>query len=196
MTKMTKALLSKWDGSNASPQANNIAPGRSASRWWLLGLLCAGLIGGAWSKSEAAPEGDPTPNRVYFNCTFSTDLASPTGDIRDALNIPGLNKFVNNNIEVSYIIIYVRENANDGQALKTPLGSFTGPILCTNADTNDIVKTTEGTAIPGPVDITSAEEASHLQFKPTSSTNPADKDKRVCHTVASNTDCFLIQSKP
>jgi hypothetical protein len=196
MTNATKALFSKWDRNNASPQAVNIAPRRAANRWWLLGLLCAGLISGVWLKAEAAPEGEPTANKVYYNCTFSTDPASLTGDIRDALNIPGLNKFVGNDIQVSYIIIYVRANPNDGQALKTPANSFTGPILCTNSDTNDINTTTEGTAIPGPVDITSAEESSHLQFKPTSSTNPADKDKRVCHTVASNTDCFLIQSKP
>jgi hypothetical protein len=195
MTKTTKALCSK-QGENDAPQATKVASRRSVNRWWFLGLLCAGLIGGVWLKAEAAPEGDPTANRVYFNCTFSTDPASLTGDIRDALNIPGLNKFVGNNIQVSYIIIYVRENPNDGQALKTPANSFTGPVLCTNSDTNDVIKTTEGTAIPGPVDITSAEESSHLQFKPTSSTNPADKDKRVCHTVASNTDCFLIQSKP
>ena len=197
MTETTKALRSKQGGNNDVPQATNIASRNSVNRWWLLGLLCAGMISGVSPKADAAPEGEPTANSVFFNCTFSTDPTSPTGDLREALNISSanLNKLQGNQIQVSYIIIYVRENPNDGQDLKNST-SFTGPILCTNSDTNDVIKTTEGTEITGPVDITSAEESSHLQFKPTSSTNPADKEKRVCHTVASNTDCFLIQSKP
>src|SRR6185436_9494451 len=114
----------------------------------------------------------------------------------DPLHLP---MFATGQIEASYIIIYVRQNRNDGQELNgstptTPL--FTGPVLCTNADDTDITETTEGTAIPGPVNVLGAEEVSHLQVQPFNSTNLNDRDKRVCHTVASSTECFLIEFKP
>jgi hypothetical protein len=195
MTETTKALRSKQSGNSREPHATSIAPRRLMSRWWILGLLCAGLIGGVPSKAEAQPAGSPTANDIFYNCTFTT------ADLNVALTITQANKdqFLSNQIEASYIIIYVRQNANDGQELDgstptTPL--FTGPVLCTNIDTDDITVTTEGTAIAGPVDVLGAEEVSHLQVRSSTSTNPDDTKKRVCHTVASKTQCFLIQLKP
>ena len=195
MTEMKKALHSKQGGNNDAPQATNIAVRRSVSRSWVLGLLCAGLIGGVSSNAEADPAGTPAANEIFFNCTFTT------GSLNGALSITQANKnlLLSNQIEASYIIIYVRQNANDGQELDgstptTPL--FTGPVLCTNIGTDNITVTPEGTAIAGPVDVLGAEEVSHLQVRSSTSTDPDDTEKRVCHTVASKTQCFMIKLKP
>lgn len=169
-TKDDKSLLLRW-----------------INRSWIPGLLCAGVIFGLSSRAEA----EPVENRIYSDCTFTI------ADLQD-LDIVDLESLNGGQLQASYIIIYVRENPNDGQEIweeggegPEPTGTFTGPILCTNADTDVAVPTTEDTLIPdsGTVDILGAEEASHLQYEPTG----GDPEKRVCHTVAGNTDCFLIQ---
>jgi hypothetical protein len=192
MTETTKALRSKQGGNNDVSQATNIAERRSASRSWVLGLLCAGLIGEVPSKAEAEPAGSPTANDIFYNCTFTT------ADLNAALTVSqaNLDLLASGQIEASYIIIYARENANDGQLRTGTTPSFTGPVLCTNVDTADITPTDEGTAIAGPVDVLGAEEVSHLQVRSSTSTDPDDTRKRVCHTVASKTQCFLIEIKP
>ena len=192
MTETTEALRSKQGGNNNALQAGNIPPRLPVSRWWILGLLCAGLIGGVPSKAEAEPTGSPTANEIFYNCTFTTE------DLNAALTVSlaNLDLLASGQIEASYIIIYVRQNTNDGQLLEGATPSFTGPVLCTNVENTDITETTEGTAIAGPVNVLGAEEVSHLQVQPSTSTNPNDKDKRVCHTVASSTECFLIEFKP
>ncbi len=193
MTETTKALRSKQNGNNNAPQPANIAPRRLVDRSWILGLLlCAGLIGGVPSKAEAQPAGSPTANDIFYNCTFTT------AGLNTALTISldNLGLLDSGQIEASYIIIYVRENANDGQLLAGTTPSYTGPVLCTNVDTADITQTDEGTAIAGPIDVLGAEEVSHLQVRSSTSENPDDTQKRVCHTVASKTQCFLIQLKP
>jgi hypothetical protein len=155
-------------------------------------LATAGLLSGFSLQAMAAP---PPPNRIFFDCTFTT-----TG-LQTFLG-PGINvnQFVGGTVRASYILIYVRENPNDGQAIKNPPGApptFTGPILCRNSDNTNVVPTTQTTPIPGApgttVDILGAEEALHLQYR-----RNADNviEKRVCHTVAGNVDCFLIQPKP
>ena len=192
MTETTKALRSKEDGNNDAPQAANIAPRRLVSRSWILGLLCAGFIGGVPPKAEAEPAGTPTANDIFYNCTFTTEGLNTALTI----SLANLDLLDSGQIEASYIIIYVRENANDGQLLAGTTPSYTGPVLCTNVDTADITQTDEGTAITGPVDVLGAEEVSHLQVRSSTSTNPDDTEKRVCHTVASKTQCFLIQLKP
>jgi hypothetical protein len=202
MTEMKKALRSKQDGNKHAHQVASITSRRWANRLWALGLLCVGLIFGASPQAQADP---PTANRILFNCTFTTDAGEGFINLQDALDIPDLALLNGGQLQASYIIIYVRENPNDGQLIGTPPPSssstYTGPIICTNADTDDITKTTEGTLIPPDpdndpsIDILGAEEASHLQYRTTGGTM-ADTEKRVCHTVASNTDCFLIQPKP
>lgn len=190
MTEATKALRSQEDGNDHALHSVQPASPCPVSRPGILMLLFAGLFVGLSQQAQADP---PTANRIFFDCTFTTGSADTFGTLNSALSIAqaDLSKLQGNEIQASYILIYVRENPNDGQDLKTST-SFTGPILCTNADTDDIVKTTEGTPISGPVDIVGAEEASHLQYRPTGGV-VADTEKRVCHTVASNTDCFLIR---
>jgi hypothetical protein len=190
MTETTKALHAKQSGSNNAPQATNITPRRSVSRWWILGLLCAGLIGGVTSRAEADPAGTPTANEIFYNCTFDIDLLN---DALTGIDPAHLLLLASGRIEASYIVIYVRQNANDGQQLAGETPTFTGPVLCTNAATDDISKVNEGDGIAGPVNVLGAEEVSHLQVRSTSSSADNDKKKRVCHTVASSTECFLIE---
>jgi len=193
MTETTKALRSKQHEDHDELQAAHIASGHWMSRWWVPGLLCAGLAFGLASNAGA----DPVANQIYSNCTF-TDA-----DLLD-LEIPDVDSGLLNGgqLHASYIIIYVRENPNDGQEIfelvgetPEPTNTFTGPILCTNLDTDVATPTTENELIPpsGTVDILGAEEASHLQYE---ATGGGDPEKRVCHTVAGNTDCFLIKPKP
>jgi hypothetical protein len=163
------------------------------SKWWILGLLCAALVGGVPTKAEAEPAGSPTANKIFYNCTFDIELLN---DALTGIAPADLLLFNSDRIEASYLIIYVRQNTNDGQQLDGTTPTFTGPVLCTNAADTDINVTTEGTAIPGPLNVLGAEEVSHLQVQPFGSTNSNDKDKRVCHTVASSTECFLIEFEP
>jgi hypothetical protein len=190
MTETTKALHSKQGGNNDAPRATNIAPRRTVSRWWILGLLCVGLIGGVPTKVEAEPAGSPTANEIFYNCTFDIDLLN---DALTGIDPAQLLLLASGRIEASYIVIYVRQNANDGQQLAGETPTFTGPVLCTNAATDDISKVNEGDGIAGPVNVLGAEEVSHLQVRSTSSSADNDKKKRVCHTVASSTECFLIE---
>ena len=192
MTETTKALRSKQSENHDAPEAAHIASRQWADRWWVPGLLCAGLTFGLSSHAGA----DPIANQIYSDCTFTdADLSG--------LDIPDVESGLLNGgqIRASYIIIYVRENPNDGQEIfefvgetLEPTNTFTGPILCTNLDTDVATPTTENTLIPpsGTVDILGAEEASHLQYEPASGI----PEKRVCHTVAGNTDCFLIKANP
>lgn len=192
MIETTKALRSAEDSSNDAPNSSHAASPRLMNRPALSMVLLVGLLAGLPSAAPA----DPTADRIFSECTFTTGASTTRGTLNSALHISpqDLNFLQGNEVQASYILIYVRENPNDGQDLKNS-PSFTGPILCTNEDTVSVVETTEGTEILGPVDILGAEEASHLQYRPTGGTM-ADTEKRVCHTVASNTYCFNIQPQP
>ena len=190
MAEYSNAMRATQRGNNDASQATHIAPLRWVSRPWALGLLCAGLIFGPASHAEA----EPIANRIYSDCTFTLS------DLQD-LEIADLESLNGGQLQASYIIIYVRENPNDGQEIGTT-GSFTGPILCTNAATDVATPTTEDTLIPDSaseadtVNILGAEEVSHLQYEPNLTEGVGDPEKRVCHTVAGNTDCFLIRPRP
>jgi hypothetical protein len=193
MTETFKDLRLKQGGNSHASQATKIAPRRPVSRWWILGL-CAVLVGEVPTKAEAEPAGLPTANEIFYNCTFTTEDLNVA--LAGGIDPAHLALLATDQIEASYVIIYVRQNTNDGQQLDGTTPTFTGPVLCTNVENTDITETTEGTAIAGPLNVLGAEEASHLQVQPSGSTNQNDKDKRVCHTVASSTECFLIEFKP
>ena len=191
MSEMTKASSLEEKVANHAPQPAPIPSRRLAKQSRILGLLSATLIWSVSFEAEADPSGTPTANQIFFNCTFTTDSLNSALDIGQ----PHLNKLSSGQIEASYIIIYVRQNRNDGQRLAGASPSYTGPVLCVNSGLDnftDITPTTAGTAIAGPVDIVGAEEGSHLQYRPTGGAE-SSTEKRVCHTVASNTECFLIQ---
>ena len=189
MAEMNRALRSKHGGNDDAPHATHLASPRSVKRsafvkWSaVVMLLLAGLIADLSSQAKAAP---PPPNRVFANCTFTA------ADLQAALKIQNKNDLNGGTLQASYIIIYVRQNPNDGQRIGTTGSSYTGPVICTNT-TDTITPTTEGTAIPGPVDILGGAEASHVKIRPNTSVDPNDNRNRVCHTVAGNTDCFTIQ---
>ena len=192
MIETTKTLSSAKDSGNDAPNSTRAASPRLVNRPALSMVFLVGLLAGLPSAAPA----DPTADRIFSECTFTTGASTTKGTLNSALHISqqDLNLLLGGEVQASYILIYVRENPNDGQDLNNS-PSFTGPILCTNEDTVDIVETTEGTEIPGSIDILGAEEASHLQYRPTGGM-VADTEKRVCHTVASNTYCFNIQPQP
>jgi hypothetical protein len=192
----TSAGISRRDGRGSAARS---VFGRFTKPLRLLAMLAtAGSVVGISLQATAAPSGTPQANRIFFNCTFTT------AGLRSILTIPqnALNALAGKQVQASYIIIYVRQSPNDGQRLGTT-SSYTGPILCTNSDTEDVVQTTETTAIPNPtnhpgaasVDILGIEEALHLQYQLNLTSGPGDIEKRVCHTAAANTDCFFIQPK-
>jgi hypothetical protein len=149
-------------------------------------LAIAASVGGVWFQAGAAPPGGPAANRIFANCTFTTD------SLRRAITIKDPGKKLAGALQASYILIYVRQNPNDGQLLGGTTPTFTGPVLCINSKTESIDQTTETTATPT-VDILGTEEAFHLQYRnPSGPSGPIEK--RVCHTVATNTDCFLIRA--
>jgi hypothetical protein len=163
----------------------------------LCGLASVALVLGTSPGANADPSGSPTANRIFFNCTFTT------ADLQSILDIPTINGLFNHQVVPSYIIIYNRQNPNEGQKIGTT-STYTGPVLCINSDTENVVPTSEGTLIPNAtnqpgvpaVNILGAEEVLHLQYRSTLTTNPAKTEKRVCHTIAGNTDCFFIQPTP
>jgi hypothetical protein len=163
----------------------------------LLAALTAGLILNVSLPAHGDPSGSPLPNRIFFNCTFTT------ADLQSILNIPTVSALAGHQVRPSYIIIYNRQNPNDGQQIGTT-STYTGPVLCINEDTDNVFPTSEGTQIPNAtnqpgaiaVDVLGAEEVSNLQYKSVLATGPGNTEKRVCHTAAGNTDCFLIQPAP
>jgi hypothetical protein len=91
---------------------------------------------------------------------------------------------------VDFVLVYSLANTNDGQPTT---GGYTGPVLCVNpaSVTYPPPATSENTPI-GPEgqawNITDLEQALLLQYEKTTGV----REKRVCHTVAGNTNCFLI----
>jgi hypothetical protein len=93
--------------------------------------------------------------------------------------------------EVAFVVVYSLTKDNDGQEVAD---GFTGPVICRNnavvsapdptTQTNDI-----GSA-SATVTVLDGEEAFLLRYQ--FEEEPNDIEKRVCHTVDSETDCFLI----
>ena len=191
---MSKPKQTPFEAVNDANVGDQPTSGHVLSAPSLLAMLTAGVIFAGSSPVYADPSGSPLPNRLFFNCTFTT------ADLQSILNIPTVNGLAGHQVHPSYIIIYNRQNPNDGQQIGTT-STYTGPVLCINEDTDNVFPTSEGTQIPNQpgaiaVDILGAEEALHLQYKSVLATGPGNTEKRVCHTVAGNTDCFLIQPAP
>jgi len=191
---MSERKQGPFEAVNHASAADQRTADRVFATLSLLAMLIAGAIFTGSPPAYADPSGSPLPNRIFFNCTFTT------ADLQSILNIPTVNGLAGHQVRPSYIIIYNRQNPNDGQQIGTT-STYTGPVLCINEDTDNVFPTSEGTQIPNStnqpgaiaVDILGAEEALHLQYKSVLATGPGDTEKRVCHTVAGNTDCFLIQ---
>lgn len=161
-------------------------------------LLVAGWILGVSVGALAQQPPAPAANHVWGSCVLTPAAVT---ELQDSLTAAGgLPSGEGDPLpQVDFVIVYSLQNNNDGQALGTGL---TGPIVCTNSVTVTIETTTEDTPIPSltdqadgiTVDIEGIEEALLLQYQKMQNNAPlGGREKRVCHTVAGNTDCFLIK---
>jgi hypothetical protein len=145
----------------------------------------------------------PMRNRVWAGCVLDTITV---GAIRTAVQAG--RDIDDPNVEVSYVVIYSKNNANNGQPLTPqPGGGFTGPVIC-RAEGPPIGKTTETDAFE---DTTAAlidtSEALVLRYGyPAGAPASSQRlESRFCHSVANsntrnpstappetNTDCFRV----
>jgi len=168
---------------------------RSAT--FISSLLVGGWILGVSFGALAQAPGPPEANHVWGGCVLTSDAVT---ELRDSLTTPDVEGGLPEDPlpQVDFVIVYSLKNNNDGQALGE---AFTGPILCRNSGTVTIDTTTEDTPIPPvedqendvTVDIEGTEEALFLQYHRSDAIDAAEREKRVCHTVAGHTDCFLIK---
>lgn len=196
MMEATMDLCSNDHRDNHALHSTHPTSRRSLRLSGALMLLFAGLTVAISLPAKA----EPVANTVFSECTFTTGASNTRGTLNSVLNISqtNLNKLAGGEIQASYILIYTRL-PNDGQDLASST-SFTGPILCRNTNTT-VVPTTETNLIPDParadsVNILDAEEVTHLRYEPNIGTQVGPAEKRVCHTVASNTNCFIIRPNP
>jgi hypothetical protein len=102
--------------------------------------------------------------------------------------------------EIAFVVVYSLSKPNDGQAIAT---GTTGPALCKNSNVVAVTNpgvVTETTPIPSPnpdnhnVDILGVETVVITQYQNPSAQvpNPSTWEKRLCHSVANNNDCFTI----
>lgn len=157
---------------------------------FLPALLVAGLAIGFSADALADPPPPPSENHVWGGCELTTGAV--TG-LEESLSkeVEEMETGVPAPHEIDFVLVYSRQNDNDGQHFGE---GTTGPILCTNPNKVDIETTEENTPIPGgtdTVDITALEQALILQYEKTVGETTV-REKRVCHTVANHTDCFLI----
>jgi hypothetical protein len=160
------------------------------------------------------PPPPPEENHVWAGCELDNGAvtvlrqriiassggeSSPFGDASD--------------LQIAFVVVYSFQE-NDGQALVGGEGGFTGPVLCLGGDAGEgfepfaIETTTETTSIPDPesdaassgaesVDILDLEEALALRYLPLFDDGEGGlfegtPEKRYCHTVDGNNDCFTI----
>lgn len=133
--------------------------------------------------SPSPPIPAPSPDHVWGGCQLSeAAVTALNGSLAPAIGSP----------QIDFVMVYSLQNDNDGQSL---VGGHTGPVLCINPDNVAVEPTNENTSIGSAmalIDITALEQASILQYEKVDGL----REKRVCHNVAGNTDCFLITSAP
>ena len=165
-----------------------LAPGLG----WLGAITAGATFALAFSTllSLSSPASAQSANQIWSGCSLEELAAllenklitqsgmgprqSPIGDRSDG------------NVEVAFVVVYSLKNPNDGQ----PVGSsgFTGPIICTapSFSITDPGVVSQTTDIPS-ANILDAEDAFFLRYS-----SGGSIQKRVCHTVGSNTDCFTV----
>lgn len=175
----------------------------------MMGRACAGmafasamLLGGsleALAGGGGGPIPSPAADHVYGGCTLSEGtLAGLAADAR----VQGVEGPA---AEVSFVVVYTLSNDNDGQSLGEG-GPFTGPIICINDTEVEITAKeadgdplTEASDIPtdtdpggaDTVDVLETEESFIIKYQLNG--EPGDIEKRICHTVDGNVDCFIIR---
>jgi hypothetical protein len=171
--------------------AQNV-PGAAADHVWAGCVLTLG----EWVEVEV---GEDETEDVFVPGSF--DLLRE--NVAESLLIP------EENVEIAFVVVYALNNPNNGQPVP---GGFTGPIICTNPGNEEVTGVgitgfnrfnqllTEASEIPtdtdpgaaDSVDIVGAEEAFILQYQLNGGSNDGNVEKRICHTVAGNTDCFIV----
>lgn len=179
--------LSSHSTAVAAGRADDHRPGLRYRRFgtFLSALLVAGFVAGVFPAALAVPPGPPSEDHVWGGCVLTTGAV---GALRRSLIGPDGEGV--RSPQVDFVLVYTLQNDNDGQHFGD---GTTGPILCTNPDTVSIETTLENTRIPdsGKVDIKALEQALIMQYQ-----QAGIRNKRICHTVADNTDCFLIKPVP
>jgi hypothetical protein len=158
-----------------------------------LGLLSAAVGLTALAGSAAHAQGiigTPQANHVV-SCTLDSTTYNDLFTLLNPITNPPFNPG-----EVAFVVIYTLNN-NNGQKLSGPgPARYTGPVVCTSPGvsmtatlgTTDIPNSTDQPGASS-IDLLNTEEAFLLRYK----INPGTKiEKRFCHTVANNSDCFRI----
>lgn len=180
---ITRIPLSYQSTAAAGGGADERRPGSHCRRsgTFLTALLVV-LATGVSPDALADPPPAPSEDHVWGGCELTTGVGGAVKELGASLTAGGLSA----PHEIDFVLVYSRANDNDGQHFGD---GTTGPILCINPDSVDIETTEENTPIPdgGTVDIKALEQALIMQYQ-----QAGIRNKRICHTVADNTDCFLI----
>ena len=158
-------------------------------RWQAAALASALLLGTSVAAvAQTAPPG-PSANRIWGGCILDGGTVDSLLADLDNGGIPASNSAGSR--QVAFVVIYSISNDNNGQPVGTR--DVTGPVVCTNRDVVDIVTTQQTNAIPetgaGTVDVLDAESAFLLRYRVN---NSGLFEKRICHTVDSDADCFRL----
>jgi hypothetical protein len=165
--------------------------------------LASVLLAGSSSQVLGTDPPGPTADKAWGGCQLSaTTVAGLKTDLSAIGGVP--------NPDVSFVVVYVLKNDNDGQKLGS---NATGPVVCrdpaavgiTAFDKNgeaggDLHRLRETTDIPTQtdpgnatsIDILAAEEAFTLQYTLNDGANAGKIEKRVCLTTKGNVECFRI----
>lgn len=166
------------------------------------GLSSAGAVlalGSAVLLSNPHPvTAQVAANQVWAGCTLNAlTVDALIGDMETS----GLETDLDAPPEVAFVVIYSLNYDNDGQPVVDDgafTGDFTGPVICRNPGAT-IATVDQTDEIPGggnTIDIFDAEEAFILRYEVNTITFPQPIEKRVCHTVNSETQCFRVHGLP
>lgn len=166
----------------------------------MLGIGAAALAASLLAAPKQAAAAETAA--LLSTCTFDLAALKAALDTNDSA-VPAAN------MEVSYIVVYTRQNPFGGQLFDPPgptPPTFTGPVLCVNGDgSEEAVADAESVLIPGAnhpdidsIDILENQEAMRLRFElndtvPPLSGHDGDIENRYCQSSAGNVDCVLVR---
>jgi hypothetical protein len=151
-----------------------------------IGAACGALaiatasMASACFPSVAAAQSAPTADRVWAQCQLSIDTVNQLVADMDAADTS--NRLTLDPEQVAFVVIYSFQG-NDGQQLTA--GGFTGPVICrdTGVAINQVLQTDDIST----TNVLDVENAIILRY------GTANVEKRYCHTVDANTDCFRLR---
>lgn len=161
-----------------------------------LAVLAASLF--AAPKPAAAAE----EAALLSTCTFNLAALKAALDTNDNA-VPAAN------LEVSYIVVYTRQNPHGGQFFDPPgqtPPTYTGPVFCINDDgSEEVVADAESVQIPGPnhpdvdsIDIVENQEAMRMSIELNDTVAPLSGhdgaiENRYCQSSGGTVDCVLVR---